>query len=422
MKKEEIKKNVREAYAEIAKKESSCCAQSGVLAESISKAIGYTKEEIEAVPEGSNLGLGCGNPTALASIKEGETVLDLGSGAGFDCFLAAQKVGKDGKVIGVDMTPEMIEKARENAENGSFKNVEFRLGEIENLPVADQSVDLVISNCVINLSPDKKRVFQETFRVLKPNGRIMISDLVLLKQLPDFIKNSIKAYVECIGGAILKEEYLAAIKEAGFQDVKIVDETSYPADLIDFNSSTAKAILKDLKISVEQAKEMIDEFVKVASVKVYAIKPARLFTQRGDSVSLEENKALIRRYMEEVLKGDLDAIDEIFATNCIDHTAPPGTPKGVKGIKQLLKVTQAAFSNIQVTVKDLIAEDDKVVSIFTIRGIHTGNFVGIAPTNTEITVMQISIDRVSGGKIVEHWGFADQLSLMQQLSVGSSIR
>ncbi|MFX0067927.1 MAG: methyltransferase domain-containing protein, partial [Candidatus Hodarchaeota archaeon] len=139
----------------------------------------------------------------------------------------------------------------------------------------DQSVDLVISNCVINLSPDKKRVFQETFRVLKPNGRIMISDLVLLKELPDFIKNSIKAYVDCIGGAILKEEYLAAIKEAGFQDVKIIDETLYPANLIDFNDPTAKAILEDLKISVEQARKMIDEFVDVASVKVYAIKPAR---------------------------------------------------------------------------------------------------------------------------------------------------
>jgi SAM-dependent methyltransferase len=272
MKKEEIKKNVREAYAEKAKKENSCCPQSGFLAECISKAIGYTKEEIEAVPEGSNLGLGCGNPTALASIKEGETVLDLGSGAGFDCFLAAQKVGKDGKVIGVDMTPEMIGKARENAENGSFRNVEFRLGEIENLPVADQSIDLVISNCVINLSPDKKRVFQEAFRVLKPNGRIMISDLVLLKELPDFIKNSIEAYVECIGGAILKEEYLTAIKEAGFQDIKIVDETSYPADLIDFSGPTVKAVLEDLKISVEQAKEMVNQFVEVVSVKIYAIK------------------------------------------------------------------------------------------------------------------------------------------------------
>ena len=270
---EDIKKAVRKGYAKIAKKESSCCAASRVRAESISKNIGYTKEEIEAVPEGSNLGLGCGNPVALASIKEGETVLDLGSGAGFDCFLAAKKVGKNGKVIGVDMVPEMIEKARENARKGSFENVEFRLGEIENLPVADESVDFVISNCVINLSPDKKRVFQEAFRALKPGGRIMISDIVLLKELKDLLKKSIEAYVSCLGGAIMKDEYLNAIEKAGFQDVEIIEETSYPTEFIDFDSPTAKAILNDLKISVEQAKNMVDEFIDVASIKVSGKKP-----------------------------------------------------------------------------------------------------------------------------------------------------
>jgi len=200
------------------------------VVQTVSKAIGYTDEELASAPEGANLGLGCGNPTALASLVEGETVLDLGSGAGFDCFLAAQKVGDTGKVIGVDMTPEMIEKARKNAQMSNCANVEFRLGEIENLPVADNSVDVIISNCVINLSPDKERVFRDAFRVLKPGGRLMVSDIVLLKALPDFIRESVAAYVGCIAGAMLKDDYLAAIGKAGFQDVKILEETVFPVD------------------------------------------------------------------------------------------------------------------------------------------------------------------------------------------------
>jgi len=268
MKDEEIKKVVREGYAQIAKKESSCCGSAG-LAEDISKKIGYWDEELKSVPEGANLGLGCGNPIALASIKEGETVLDLGSGAGFDCFLAASKVGKKGKVIGVDMTPEMIAKARENARKGNYENVEFRLGEIENLPVADNSVDAVISNCVINLSPDKKRVFKEAFRVLKPGGRLMVSDIVLLTELPDFIKNSVTAYVGCISGALKKDEYLRVITGAGFRKVKIIGETVFPIECV-VNDPTAKTIVNEIGLPTEKIKDITNS---VVSIMVQGIKP-----------------------------------------------------------------------------------------------------------------------------------------------------
>ena len=275
MEKEEIKKVAREGYAKIAKQGSSCCGPvnsccgSTDSAQDISKSIGYTEEELKAVPEGANLGLGCGNPVALASLKEGETVLDLGSGAGLDCFLAADRVSGSGKIIGVDMTPEMIEKARENAGKSNYTNVEFRLGEIENLPVADNSVDIVISNCVINLAPDKGRVFSEAFRVLKPGGRLMISDIVLLKELPDFIKDSIEAYIGCLSGAIMRDEYLGAIKASGFQEVGIVDETSFPIECM-ANDPTAKAIIESLEIPLEGVKEAANS---VASIKVYGVKP-----------------------------------------------------------------------------------------------------------------------------------------------------
>ncbi len=269
MKQEEVKKVVREGYARIAKKESSCCAPvtsccgsgSRTIAEDVSRKIGYGEEELSAVPEGANLGLGCGNPVALASLKKGETVLDLGSGAGFDCFLAANKVGKEGKVIGVDMTPEMIDKARGNARKGSYTNVEFRLGEIENLPAADNSVDAVISNCVINLAPDKRRVFKEAYRVLKPGGRLMVSDLVLRKELPDAVKDSVEAYIGCLAGAIMKDEYLEAIKEAGFMDVRILDEARYTAEMI--SDPAVKGVIEDLNMPVEAMKEIIDAAVSV---------------------------------------------------------------------------------------------------------------------------------------------------------------
>ncbi len=275
MKETEIKKVVREGYAEVVKKGSSCCVPADTccgstdLAQSVSKAIGYSDEELTSVPEGANLGLGCGNPVALASLKEGEVVLDLGAGAGFDCFLAANRVGKKGKVIGVDMTPEMVEKARENAQKGGYENVEFRLGEIENLPAADNSVDVVISNCVINLSPDKKRVFGEAFRVLKSGGRLMVSDIVLLKELPDFIRNSVAAYVGCISGALMKDKYVKMIKEAGFQDVGVIDETVFPIECMT-SDPTSQAVIDKLNLPMDRIE---DTDGSVVSIKVQAVKP-----------------------------------------------------------------------------------------------------------------------------------------------------
>ena len=276
MEDEEIKKIVREEYSKIAKTQSSCCEQTTsccgssdqITIKYISKNIGYSIEEIEAVPEGANLGLGCGNPTALASLEEGEIVLDLGSGAGFDCFLAAKKVGDKGKVIGVDMTSDMIAKARENAKKGGYNNVEFRLGEIERLPVEDNSVDVIISNCVINLVPDKFKAFQEAFRVLKPGGRLMISDITLLKKLPDFVMNSIDAYIGCVSGAILRDDYIKTIRDAGFESVKILDQTSFPIDVLTMNPKTME-LINELKIPSETLKDMTNS---VVSVKVEAKK------------------------------------------------------------------------------------------------------------------------------------------------------
>ncbi|OGO43943.1 MAG: arsenite S-adenosylmethyltransferase [Chloroflexi bacterium RBG_16_60_22] len=276
MKETDIKKTVRENYARIATQgssccgaTSSCCGNSTGLAENISKSVGYTDAEIASAPEGANLGLGCGNPVALASLKEGETVLDLGSGAGFDCFLAADRVGKRGKVIGVDMTPEMIEKARRNAAAGGYENVEFRMGEIENLPAADSSVDVIISNCVINLAPDKKKVFREAFRVLKPGGRLMVSDIVLTQELPDFIRSSVAAYVGCISGALLKPDYLEAVAAAGFRDIDVIDETVFPIDAL-ANDPTAVAIAKTLDLTPEKISDLAST---VLSIKVSGVKP-----------------------------------------------------------------------------------------------------------------------------------------------------
>ena len=249
-----IKKIVREGYAKALSQNTSCCSTSSCCcgtdqAEKISKKVGYSDSEMNAVPEGANLGFGCGNPVALASLKEGDVVLDLGSGAGFDTFLSAQRVGKTGRVIGVDMTPEMVVKAKENSKNGEYSNVEFRLGEIEQLPVEDNSIDVIISNCVINLSPDKEMVFKEGYRVLKSGGRLMVSDLVLAKDLPREIINSVEAYVGCLAGAVKKDEYLKLITMAGFKDVKVISESSYPVDAMFDNLECAQDAVLSIKVS-----------------------------------------------------------------------------------------------------------------------------------------------------------------------------
>lgn len=273
---DDIRKSVREGYGRIAKDSGSCCGPQASQVcgcgsgskDTVAKSIGYQEEDLKDIPEEANLGLGCGNPVALASLKEGETVIDLGSGAGIDCFIAAKRVGKTGKVIGVDMTTEMLERARENARKGDFENVEFRLGEIENLPIADNTGDIVISNCVINLSPDKERVFKESYRTLKPNGRLMVSDIVILKELPEKIQKSISAYVGCLAGAETKEEYLRKIEAAGFSDVRIVEETVFPLDLM-LNDPTAQALYSDLDIEPHEVESLTDS---ILSIKVSARK------------------------------------------------------------------------------------------------------------------------------------------------------
>ncbi|MBU0975483.1 MAG: arsenite methyltransferase [Patescibacteria group bacterium] len=226
MKKQRVKQIVRDHYREIATKSTgcSCCNNSddAIANDQIAKSIGYSDEEIKSVAV-ANLGLGCGNPTAMGNIKEGDIVLDLGSGAGFDCFLAAKKVGMSGRVIGVDMTQEMIAKANQNSRTLKYDNVEFRLGDIENLPVESNSIDIVISNCVINLAPDKSKVFAEAFRVLKKGGRMYVSDIVLLGDLTKEQREDSQLIASCVGGAILKEDYLRIVEIAGFR-VKILSE------------------------------------------------------------------------------------------------------------------------------------------------------------------------------------------------------
>ena len=229
---EKTRQAVRESYGRIVSSQgdccndtSPCCCEAPVAAPADqARKLGYTKEDLDVAPDGANLGLGCGNPQAIAKLAPGEVVLDLGSGAGFDCFLAARQVGETGRVIGVDMTPEMLAKARENARKGGYANVEFRLGEIEHLPVADNSVDVILSNCVINLSPDKRAVFRDAFRVLKPGGRLAISDVLATKHLPEKFSEDTALLCGCIAGAALVEDVKRMLEEVEFADVRIDTE------------------------------------------------------------------------------------------------------------------------------------------------------------------------------------------------------
>jgi len=269
MEEEKIRKMVRKGYAEIANHQPNGCGCGCGSLTNVSQQVGYSKEELNSVPEGADLNLGCGNPVALASLKSGETVIDLGSGGGLDCFLAAKKVGEKGKVIGVDMTPEMLDKARTNLKKSKHTNVEFRLGEIENLPVADNTADVIISNCVINLSPNKQQVFNEAFRVLKPNGRLMISDMVLIKEVPQAILENVSAYIGCISGAEKKSDYVKHIEQAGFKNVRIVEETTMPIETL-VSEETAIQIQRELNITKKRAAEILGSAV---SLKVSATKP-----------------------------------------------------------------------------------------------------------------------------------------------------
>jgi len=265
--KKDVRETVRKGYAAIAKGggsclpgvasrgEATCCGPAksccgSANPDAVAKAVGYSEAELATLPEGANMGLSCGNPGAIAALKPGEAVLDLGSGGGFDVFLVAQKVGPRGRAIGVDMTPEMMSKARRNAEDfrkrTRLSNVEFRLGEIEHLPVADASVDVVISNCVINLSPNKPQVWREIARVLKPGGRVAVSDLALLKPLPKRVRESIEALVGCVAGAVLVEETRSMAKAAGLTKIALTPKAGYVESMVDWNDPLYRGIMKHL--------------------------------------------------------------------------------------------------------------------------------------------------------------------------------
>jgi SAM-dependent methyltransferase len=270
-----IKEAVRDRYAGHAVTKTSCCGESSCCGGETTAVVpgSYDPAELATLPGDADLGLGCGNPLALESLSEGETVVDLGSGGGIDCFIAARKVGPTGRVIGVDMTPEMIALARRNAERGGIANVEFRLGEIEALPLADGTADIVISNCVINLVPDKRRAFAETFRVLRPGGRISVSDIVTTEPLPELARESVAAYVACLGGASTLDDYLAAVSEAGFIDVRVASDAAYAIDDEEADA-LASSFGADLPADLgpDEARHIAKLF---HSVTVQAVKPTR---------------------------------------------------------------------------------------------------------------------------------------------------
>lgn len=247
-----------------------CCGTSSFTPEQLASAIGYSADDLAATPESANMGLSCGNPTALASLRPGEVVLDLGSGGGFDCFIAGKKVGAAGRVIGVDMTPDMITKARKNTgaytEQTGLDNVEFRLGEIEHLPVPDASVDVVISNCVLNLSPDKAQVWREIARVLKPGGRVAVSDLALLRPLPEAIKADVEALVGCVAGAVLVEETERQMLDAGLAGITLTGKPGYIDAMSDWQDPLYKKIMDSLPEGVKPSD-------LVTSLDIAALKP-----------------------------------------------------------------------------------------------------------------------------------------------------
>jgi arsenite methyltransferase len=276
-KKHQVRDSVRKGYAAIAKGGGSCCGPSSTCcgtkaANDVAVSVGYSEADLATLPEGANMGLSCGNPGAIAALQPGEVVLDLGSGGGFDVFLVAQQVGAKGRAIGVDMTPEMLGKARANAElfrkQTKLSNVEFRLGEIEHLPMADASVDVVISNCVINLSSDKSQVWREIYRVLKPDGRVAVSDLALLKRLPRKIMESIEALVGCVAGAVLVDETRAMAKAAGFVAINLTPKAGYVDNMVDWNDPLYRGIMKRLPKGAK-----IGNYV--TSINVEARKPVR---------------------------------------------------------------------------------------------------------------------------------------------------
>jgi SAM-dependent methyltransferase len=250
---DELRDRVREGYTQVAER-AACCGGKPPNADEVSRRIGYDDGQLAAVPDGANLGVGCGNPTAIDTLRAGEVVVDLGSGAGMDAFLAARAVGPSGRVIGIDMTDAMLEKARANARAGGFTNVEFRKGYIEALPLEDESVDAIISNCVINLSPEKHKVYAEAHRVLRPGGRVMVSDVVLERAIPEVVLRSVDAYVGCVGGASLREIYLQTIRDAGFSEVRVEREACF-GDTIDLDDPTIQEAMKRLGIDREQARE-----------------------------------------------------------------------------------------------------------------------------------------------------------------------
>jgi arsenite methyltransferase len=264
---EQLRALVREGYTRIADRASSCCGPQPHT-EEVAHNIGYTDEDLRSLPEGANLGVGCGNPTAIDSLRAGEVVVDLGSGAGIDCFLAARQVGETGRVIGVDMTDAMLDRARENVRKSGATNIEFRKGKIEALPLDDGSADVVISNCVINLSPEKRKVFDEAHRVLRGGGRLMISDLVLEHPLPPQIEEAADAYLGCVGGASLRTEYLQTIRDAGFRDLQIQREASF-ADAISLEDPQVHEAMERFGITQEQ---ILDLLRSVTSLQVLAVK------------------------------------------------------------------------------------------------------------------------------------------------------